>query len=347
MDHVGMDLGKRESQIAILTEDGEVIDMRIRTERHRLVEIFARRPKAKILVEASTESEWVACCLEDLGHDVVVADPNYAPMYAQRTRRVKTDRRDAHALARACHLGAYRPAHRTTLPRRNVRTVLAVREAIVRTRAAWISRIQPLLRREGFRVRTGAPETFSKRVEEVALPPALKTAIAPLLRLLGPLNEQIKALDAELEQTVATDDVARRLATAPGVGPVTAVAFVATVDDVGRFRSAHQLEAYLGLVPGEWSSSEVQRRGHITKAGNGRMRWLLVQGAWCILRRRKKPETVVLREWADRIAGRRGRSIAAVALARRLAGILFAMWRDETVYDATKVRGAVTAARAT
>ncbi len=130
---------------------------------------------------------------------------------------------------------------------------------------------------------------------------------------------------------------------ARGEGPVTAVAFIATVDDVTRFRGAHQLEAYLGLVPSEWSSSEVQRRGRITKAGNGRMRWLLVQAAWCILRRRKQSETAALREWADRIAGRRGRSIAVVALARRLAGILFAIWRDGTVYDASKVRRAVVA----
>ena len=97
MDHVGMDLGKRESQIAILAEDGELIHRRIRTERPRLVEVFGRWPSAKILLEASTESEWVAGCLEDLGHEVIVADPNYAPMYGQRRRRVKTDRRDAHA----------------------------------------------------------------------------------------------------------------------------------------------------------------------------------------------------------------------------------------------------------
>ena len=127
---------------------------------------------------------------------------------------------------------------------------------------------------------------------------------------------------------------------------MTATAFVATVDEVTRFRGAHQVEAYLGLIPCEWSSSEAQRRGRITKAGNGRMRWLLVQAAWCILRRRKRPETAALRDWADRIAGRRGRSIAAVALARRLAGILFAIWRDGTVYDATKVRGPMTARRA-
>ena len=180
MDHVGMDLGKRESQLAILTEDGELINMRIRTERHRLVEMFGRRPKAKIIVEASTESEWVARCLEDLGHEVIVADPNYAPMYAQRTRRVKTDRRDAHALAHACKAGTYRPAHRTSTERRDVRARLAVREAVVRTRAAWITRIQSLVRREGCRLRPGTPETFITRVEDLALPPALTMVIAPL-----------------------------------------------------------------------------------------------------------------------------------------------------------------------
>ena len=105
MDHVGIDLGKRESQIAILTEDGELINRRIRTGRPRLAEMFGRRPQARILLEASTESEWVARCLEDLGHEVIVADPNYAPMYARRTRRVKTDRRDAIALARLMRSG--------------------------------------------------------------------------------------------------------------------------------------------------------------------------------------------------------------------------------------------------
>ena len=218
-------------------------------------------------MEASTESEWVARCLEDLGHEVIVADPNYAPMYAQRTRRVKTDRRDAHALAHACRAGTYRPAHRTSTERRELRARLAVREAVVRARAAWITRIQSLVRREGCRFRTGAPETFLTRVEELALPPALMTVIAPLVELLGPINKQIAVLDEELERIVAADEVARHLTTVPGVGPVTATAYVATVDDVTRFRGAHQVEAYLGLVPSEWSSSEVQRRGHITKAG--------------------------------------------------------------------------------
>jgi transposase len=93
MDHVGIDLHKRESQICIETAEGEVIERRIRTERDRFVALFDSRPKARILLEAMTESEWVARCLEELGHEVIVADPNYAAMYASRSRRVKTDRR--------------------------------------------------------------------------------------------------------------------------------------------------------------------------------------------------------------------------------------------------------------
>src|SRR5215471_19460937 len=112
MDHIGIDLHKRESQICILAEGGELIERRIRTDPHRFAELLGERAPACILLEASTESEWVARCLEELGHDVVVADPNFAPMYATRTRKVKTDRRDARALAEACRLGAYRPAHR-------------------------------------------------------------------------------------------------------------------------------------------------------------------------------------------------------------------------------------------
>lgn len=343
MEHVAIDLGKRESQIAILTEEGELREQRIRTDRTRLRELFGARPKARILLEAATESEWVARCLEALGHEVIVADPNFAPMYAQRSRRVKTDRRDAQALVYACKHGTYKPAHRTSDERRHLRVLLAVREGLVRTRARWIVLIRPLLRREGFRIRSGQPETFLARVGELELPAHLQAEIAPLLRLLVPLNEQIKALDEQLAALVNHAAVLKRLTTVPGVGPVTAVSFVATLDDVRRFRDAHQVQSYLGLVPQEWSSSEIQRKGRITKAGNSRTRWLLVEAAWAILRRRKKVDTAPLREWADRIGSRRGSRVAAVALARRLAGILYAMWRDHTEYDPARLqRGVIT-----
>jgi transposase len=334
-----MDLGKKESQIAIITDAGELVEKRMRTERERLRQFFAGHPKARILLEASTNSEWVAQLLEELGHEVLVADPNYAPMYAQRSRRVKTDKRDAQALAEACRLGAYRPAHRTSEEQRHVRALLSVRENLVRSRARFVALAQAIVSREGFRVATGTSRSFSVRVEDLKLPEHLVVEIGPLLSMLGPLNEQIQALDARLEEIARRDVRVRRVMTVPQIGPVTAVAFVATLDEVGRFRGAHQVEAYLGLVPREWSSSEVQRRGRITKAGNARMRWLLVEAAWRLATHKKRPETLALREWADRIARRRGKRVAIVALARKLSGILYAMWRDAAVYDPAKLGG--------
>jgi transposase len=170
MEHVGIDVHKKESQVCILTQDDGVIEKRIRTQRERFSELFKERPQARILIEASTESEWVARCLEGLGHEVVVADPNFAPMYATRSRRVKTDKRDARTLAEACKLGAYKPAHRTSDARRHLRAQLAVREALVRTRTRYISLMRALVRREGFQVGSGGAEAFAQRLEAMQLP---------------------------------------------------------------------------------------------------------------------------------------------------------------------------------
>ena len=128
MDTIGLDLHKRESQLCILADDGTMTERRIGTSRERFTAVLGNRAPARILLEASTESEWVARHLEALGHTVIVADPNYAPMYATRRRRVKTDKRDARTLAEALRLGAYRVAHRVSAARRHVRAELAVRE---------------------------------------------------------------------------------------------------------------------------------------------------------------------------------------------------------------------------
>src|SRR5215467_7338496 len=144
MEHIGIDVHKKESQICILGEDGQLVaERRIRTEGERFGAVLGGKTKARVLIEASTESEWVARCIEALGHEVIVADPNFAAMYATRSKRVKTDRRDARTLAEACRLGAYRRAHRTSEEQRRVR------DALVQTRTRYISVVRALLRREG------------------------------------------------------------------------------------------------------------------------------------------------------------------------------------------------------
>jgi len=331
MDHVGIDLHKNQSQIAVLTDQGELVEQRIRTERHRFAAALAGSPK-RVLVEASTESEWVARCLEEQGHEVIVADPNYAPMYSRRSRRVKTDRRDARALVEACRSGTYRLAHRTSDPQRHVRARLAVRESMVRTRVRYVSLIRALVRREGCRVPSGTTGCFAERVRKMELPQHLTAEVAPLLRLLEVLTKEIKAAEKELEKTVREDPDVQRSQTMPSIGPLTAACFKAVLDSAVRFRSAHQVEAYLGLVPSERSSGERQRKGRIIKTGSPRMRWMLVQAGWRLLRS-KDPRIKPLQAWASRIAVRRGLKIAVVALARRLAGILWAMWRDGSDFD--------------
>jgi len=128
-DTRGLDLPTRETPRCTLAPDGAVAERRIATTRAAFTAALGGRPPARVLLEASTESEWVARHLESLGHEVVVADPGDAPMYATRSRRVNTDKRDARTLAEACRLGAYRLAHRLSDPQRHVRAELAVRDA--------------------------------------------------------------------------------------------------------------------------------------------------------------------------------------------------------------------------
>src|SRR5262245_20900689 len=168
------------------------------------------RGRMRVVVEASTESEWVAQALEALGHEVIVA--NFAPMYATRSRRVKTDRRDARTLADACRLGAYRATHRTSAAQRTVLAQLAVREALVRTRTRYLSVIRAVLRREGIRVPSGSAVTFGRRLAQGVRSPTQARVVAPLVELLEPLNAAIAAADAGMARRLAAGPVARRLA---------------------------------------------------------------------------------------------------------------------------------------
>jgi transposase len=272
-----------------------------------------------------------------------VADPNFAPMYATRNRKIKTDRRDARALCDACELGAYRAAHRSSAAARGRRAQVAVRAVLVSSRTKYISLARALARQEGCRIGSGSAGTFVTRAQAQDLPVDVRARIAPLLTAIAGITKQLAALDKTLAQVVRTDAVAQRLCTVPGIGPVTAITFEAVVDDVARFGSAKAVRAYVGLVPREWSSGEQRRRGRITKAGHGRLRMLLVEAAWSILRYEHEA-TRPLRDWALRIATRRGKRIAAVALARKLAGILYAMWRDGSEFGQPAPRRTAVAA---
>jgi transposase len=164
MEYGAIDLHTKHSQIRIVTADGAVVvERRIVTRADSFAAVFGGRARMRILLKSSTESEWVATCLEALGHEVVVADPNYAAMYGMRTRRIKTDRRDVAALAEANRTGIYRPAYRVSAAQRAIRQRLLVRSQLVRMRTQMINLLRSQVRATGRRVPTGAAETFARR----------------------------------------------------------------------------------------------------------------------------------------------------------------------------------------
>ena len=335
MVYGAIDLHMRFSQIRILNAEGKVLrDRRVVTTRERLVAIFAGYGPMRILVEASTESEWVAQTLEGAGHAVVVADPNYAPMYGSVQRRIKTDRRDAAALAEANRRGWYRPAHRVSRAQRTVRQQLAIRRHLIRMRTSLISQLRAVLRQEGLRLPSGSSNTIDARRARLAVPPALQTVLTPLLEALRALAPVIATEDRTLTAVAAADPIVQRLQSVPGVGPIVALTYRATLDDVHRFPTAGHASSSVGLVPREDSSAERRQRGHLTKVGSREARAMLIQAAWTCWRSRCV-RTTALRRWTDALAARRGKRIAVVGLARRLSRILYALWRDDTVFRET------------
>lgn len=335
---IGIDAHKVHCQVCVQDEQGNVIlETRIKTHPERFAETLGPLVPAKVLLESACESEWIARALEKLRLEVIVADPNYAPMYSTLTKKVKTDARDARGLADACRLGAYRPAHRLSDEQRKVRQMLITRDQLVCQRSSLISLTRSLTRAEGVRLKRGEAQNFWSRAAREEWPRERLPAVPALLHQLACLEDSIGTLDRQLASCAQQDARIQRLQTVPGIGPVTALGFLSVIDDHERFDSAHQVESYLGLVPGESSSGERRLRGHITKAGNSMLRRLLVQAAWSV-QLCKDERARPLIEFFGRIAGTRGKRIAVVSLARRLAGILFALLRDEKEFEPERTK---------
>jgi transposase len=207
-----------------------------------------------------------------------------------------------------------------------------MREELVSSRTSLINCVRGWARTLLLKIRSGDPGTFSQRVRVAALqhPDGLPLYVERLLDVISELNEQISAADEELKQLTADDPLCQRLMSVPGVGPVTSLRFIAAVDDITRFPSAHAVQAYLGLTPGENSSSERKQRTGITKAGPAAVRRTLTQAAWNL--RRSRPQDPISL-WAAQIELRRGKFVATIAVARKLAGVLYALWRDGSTYE--------------
>jgi len=336
MEHIAIDLGGTESQICVRSSEGKVLDEK-RCKTVRLASYLKRRPPSRVILESSSEAFRVADIVRELGHDVRIVPAALAPSLGVGARGIKTDRRDAQVLSQVSTRVELHSIHIPSHVSRQWRSCCTAREALVTSRTQLINTVRGWMRTELLKVRSGTPSTFPERVRQTATktPDGLPEFIEHVLLVIEVLNDRIAAADKQLKDLAQEHPVCSLLMTIPGVGPVTSVRFVAALDDVRRFPDAHSVQSYLGIVPGEHSSATRQRRTGITKAGPPRVRWTLAQAAW-MFRRCNKADP--LAKWAAEVEKRRGSKIAITALARRLAGVMYAMWRDGTRYESSKLR---------
>jgi transposase len=334
MRSVGLDLGARHIAYCEV-RDGEVVD-RAGVEglddlRHR---IGPGTAPARIGFEASREAWHVHELLSSWGHEPKIVDTTRLKLIGVGQHNRKNDALDAECIARAVYENRLPEAHLLSPGRRELRKKLSVRHALVETRAQYVTTIRGLLRAEGALLPSCATHNFLERLAATTLSEPVRMLVAPLTSTLEGIDEQLAHVDDELELLAKHDPLIQLCATAPGVGLIVAATFLSVLDDPRRFKSAHAVSAYLGLVPSESTTGGPSKRrlGSITKQGNGHARAMLVQAAWALLRSGRKRGDDPIRTWGLRIAKRRGKSVAAVAVARRLARVLWAMCRDGAFY---------------
>lgn len=329
MRKVALDLGGKKTTYSEVA-GGEVIQRATVSAVESLRSLLGpEQPAATVAIEACREAWYVHDLLTSWGNQVLLVDTTRSRQLGIGQHGRKTDRIDADVLARAVERGGIPMAHVLSPHRRELRRQIGIRRALVQTRANLVTTMRGLAREDGHKLPCSTTANFVRTARKT-LDSTLLTLLEPLLMTLEVLEPQLAAVEQELGKLCSKEPVIAQLTTAPGVGGLIAASFVSVVDDAKRFKSAHQVESYIGLVPSENSSGGRRRVGAISKQGNPYLRALLVQGAWAVL---KASEDDPLRRWGEAIVKRRGKRIAVVAVARRLVGILWAMWRDGSVYE--------------
>jgi transposase len=341
VNHAAIDLGSKESQICIRDSSGTIVEER-KVPTRKLVELVATWEPSRVVLEASAEAFRVADAAIAAKHQVRVVPGKIIRLLGVGDRGVKNDQRDAQHLSKASWQTDVPSIHIPSQGSRELKSICGARDVLVETQTKLSNNVRGWMRTQLWRVRPGQVPTLPDRVRGHAamLGVALPEHVERQLQMLSCVAEQVNAADKQLRKVANENPVCVRLMTIPGVGPVTAVRFVAAIDDPTRFSSAHRVQSYLGLTPGENSSADRERRTGITKAGPRALRKNLVNAAWAAT---MTSTTQPMVEWMQRIAERRGRHVAIVALARKIAGIMFALWRDGTTYESRRSAKAVLA----
>jgi transposase len=336
---IAVDLGKNIFEIAVADEAWRITE-RHRLSRPRFSRFFFGRSSCRVVMESCGTAHYWARRLVASGHEVALLPAQYVRAYV---RRNKTDRADASALIEALRCADIQPVPIKSVEHQQIQALHRVRSQWVQTRCSRINTLRGVLREFGIVIPLG-PSMAKARVAEALedaeneLPVGLRASLAEMLNEVRDLESRATEVERQLRELARTDEVVGHLQTLPGIGLLSATALRAAVVDIQRFPSGRHFASWIGLTARETSSAGRRRLGRISKQGDVYLRTLLIHGARSALvaahvaRRRERP-LHRLQVWALECEKRRGRNRAAVALANRLARIVWATWKYQRVFD--------------
>ena len=344
MFYCGLDVAMVSSYLHVSDEKGKrLMSGPVATQRCALERRLGRfvPDGLKVAIEAGNQTAWLHEALTGMGADVTVVNPARVKLIAESRR--KTDKIDAKILCELLRLdGLPCPVHMPCRRTRQLRGLLAARRKLVSARTKLCNVVRGVLRQEGIRLparglsaRTGWDRLIVRQYRHAHLQPILRAYYLSFQAL----SESLKDLDGELARYEKEDPRAARLKTMPGVGRIAALTFLGAVDEIGRFSSSRKLVSYSGLCPRVRSSGERTEYGPISRQGRSELRAVWVQVAHRVAHD-ERMKAGPLREWFWRVAGRRGKKTATVALTRKLLTIAYHLLKYEQDYKASRLNRA-------
>ncbi len=327
--YAGLDVSLEETAICVVDGTGRIVKKaRAASEPDALAAALNQLdlPLERIGLEACSLTAWLHDGLRELGFAATCIETRQANA-AMKTMPNKTDRNDARALAQIMRTGWFRQVHVKSRQCRLWRSLLVARRTVLGEMRSIENVVRAILREAGLKLGTPGRAAFAGRVRELAGDdPLVMPLVEPLLTVLATMLTALARLTRQVLDLVRKEAVCRRLMSVPGVGPITALAFRATIDRPGRFRRSRDVGAHLGLTQARYQSGETDIQGKISRCGDELARTALYEAAHTLLVRSQKWSS--LRAWGMNIARHRGMARARVAVARKLAVILHRMWSD-------------------
>ena len=339
--YAGIDVSLESASACLVDERGLIVrEGKVASEPEALIGWLAEPgPQAMLIgLEAGPLSQWLHGGLSQAGLTVELLETRHVRA-AFKAMSVKTDRKDARGIAQLMRLGWYRPVHCKSLPAQEMRALLTARKLLQKQLHAAEMSLRGILRNFGAKVGQTSARTFEGRVRTlVEGQPTLQPVADALLAARTTLARELAALEKRVRSASRHDDRVKLMMTAPGVGSIVGLTYVAAIDVPERFRSSSSMGPHFGLTPRRYQSGQTDVSGRISKSGDDTVRSALYEAAHIILTKPVR-NAGALKRWALAIAKRAGKKKAKVALARKLAVILHRMWMTWTPFDPTKAVG--------